>query len=335
MAAEMAEQPDVLARLIERRSAVAGVLGGCIPDPLHGIVLVARGSSDHAAVYGRYVLETATGKPVGLAAPSLHTLYRVPADYRRILVVGISQSGRTPEIVTVLERLKAAGAATLAVTNDVSSPLAQVGDAVVDLGAGSEEAVPATKTFTATVAVLAFLAEALGRVPWSGDQWKRVPEAVSEALADDAPPRHAAGVIGDAGGLVVVARGFLFGVALEAALKLKEAAAVLAQGYSAADLLHGPIAVVEEDFPVVLLHVPGPTAADVAELVATLRHRGAEVLRVAPDPHAELPVPGDLPEALAAFPVAVRAQQLAHALALHRGLDPDRPPGLTKVTPTT
>lgn len=332
MAAEMDEQPAVLARLIERREDIVALVRRHLPDPLRGLVLVARGSSDHAAVYGRYVMEYAAGLPVALAAPSLHTLYGARVDYRGYLAVAISQSGRTPEIVTVLEQLKRAGAAGVAVTNETASPLADAADAVIDLEAGEERAVPATKTFTAQLAAFAFLAEALVPAPWEPDAWPLVPEAVAAVLANRAPAEKVAAAVGNSRGLIAVGRGFLFGIALETALKLKETSSILAQGYSAADLRHGPIAVIEQAFPVIAFVLPGPAQRDMEDLGRLLVARGAQLFRVGPG--GELPVPSNLPEALAAFPATVRAQQVAHALALHRGLDPDRPEGLTKVTPT-
>ncbi len=332
MASEMAEQPAVLEALLERRAAIVEAVRDVLPEPLRGIVLIARGSSDHAAVYGRYVLEAACGLPVAHAAPSLHTLYAAPAHYDGWLAVATSQSGRTPEIVAVLERAQEHGATGVAITNDPASPLAAAAAAVVALDAGVERAVPATKTFTAQLAAFGFLAEAVGSPPWQTTDWDAVPVAVQQALDDAEPAVSAAAAIGDAPGLVVVGRGYLYASALETALKLKETASVLAQGYSSADLRHGPIAVIEQDFPVVALAVPGPAWNDLTELVALLGERGARVLRVAPG--GEVPLPEVVPEPLAPFPVAVRGQQLAHALAVHRGLDPDRPEGLRKITPT-
>lgn len=335
MAAEMAEQPAVLRALAERRRGIAGVVRAALPAAPAGVVLIARGSSDNAAVYGRYALEVATGRPVALAAPSLHTLYGVKVECRGWLAVAVSQSGRTPEIVTVLRRLRAAGAVGVAITNDADSALADAADVVVALGAGDEHAVPATKTFTAQVAAFAMLAEALGPVPWSDDDWVAVPGAVETVLADGAPAARAAETIDDAPGMISVGRGFCYGVALEAALKLKETTSVLAEGYSAADLRHGPIAVVERAFPVLAFSVPGPAAADMADLTALLRDRGATVLEVSPSPGAALPLPAQPAEPLLAIPATVRAQQVALALARRRGLDPDAPAGLTKVTPTS
>jgi glucosamine--fructose-6-phosphate aminotransferase (isomerizing) len=334
MAAEMAQQPEVLAALAGRRGELAEQARAARPDPLVGTVLVARGSSDHAAIFGRYLLEPATGRPVGLAAPSLETLYDQDVDYSGYLVIATSQSGRTPEIATVADRMRARGARTLAITNEPDSPLARSAHGVVGLGAGAEQAVPATKTFTATAAAFALTAEALGRVPFDDGAWERLPGAVEEVLADMAPAERAAETLAGATGMLTIGRGYAFAMALEAALKLKETTQVLAEGYSSADLRHGPKVVVSAGFPVLALSVSGPAAADVADLVAELRGRGAQVLEIADRPQAELPIPAGLPESLAAIVAVVRAQQLSLALARTRGLDPDAPVGLSKVTPT-
>ena len=333
MKAEMAEQPAVLTALLGRREEIRSRVRPLADPAPAGIVLVARGSSDNAAVYGRYLLELAVGRPVALAAPSLYTLYGARPDCRGWLAVGLSQSGRTPEIVDVFERLRAAGARGIAITNDPDSPLAEAGDAVVELGAGEELAVPATKTFLAQLGAFALVAEALGPVPFAPRELDAVPDQLAEVLADPGPARVAAAAV-DSDGLIAVGRGFLLSIALEAALKLKETALLLAEGHSAADFRHGPIAVMEHAFPVLALSAAGAAAADMAELEAALRERGGPVLRLAPDPQAELPVPRGTPEALAPLVSVVRAQQLALEVALARGLDPDAPPGLSKVTPT-
>jgi glucosamine--fructose-6-phosphate aminotransferase (isomerizing) len=334
MAAEMAQQPGVLGALAARREDLVARVRAVLPERPAGVALVARGSSDHAAVFGRYVLEQASGRPVALAAPSLSTLYGVRTDYRSWVVVAVSQSGRTPEIVTMLERMKAAGACTVAVTNEAGSPLAQAADALVELEAGEELAVPATKTFTAQVAAFAILAEALGPVPWDGAAWDRLPNAVEEILADGGAARAAAQRIGGARGMICVARGYLYCVALEAALKLKETTSILAEGYSAADFRHGPIAVVDRGLPVLTFAVAGPAQEDVERLAGEVRERGGQVLSVGDGDRVDLPAGGGIPEALATIPAAVRAQQLAWALALARGVDPDAPFALSKVTAT-
>jgi glutamine---fructose-6-phosphate transaminase (isomerizing) len=334
MAADMADQPAVLARMAGRRAAVLSELRAALPGRPAGTVIVARGSSDYAAVFGRYVLETATRKPVALAAPSLHTLYGLHGDLDGWVAVGVSQSGRTPEIVTVLEGMAAEGARCVALTNDESSPLAEAAVVTLGLQAGSERAVPATKTFTAELAAFALLAESLGPVPWSAEDVSGLPGAVEEALADDGPPVEAAGVLADAEQVACLARGYLFCVALEAALKLREAARVRAEGWSTADFRHGPIVVARPELPVLAVRATGPAAGDVDELVEQLRGGGSRVLELADRRDAALPLHGRLPEPLMAVPASVRAQQLALALARRRGIDPDAPAGLAKVTPT-
>ncbi|HET6510466.1 MAG TPA: SIS domain-containing protein [Baekduia sp.] len=340
MAAEMAEQPRVLAELAARRAAlgaeVRAALGAAAPV---GIVLVARGSSDNAAVFGRYVLELATRRPVALAAPSLVTRYGVRDRLDGWLAVGVSQSGKTPEIVTVLERYGAAGATTVAITNDRDSPLAGAASATIDTAAGAERAVPATKTVTSQFAAFAVLAEALApdasALPWDDAAWAALPDAVGGLLADDGPAKRAAAAIGpETTGLVAIARGLLLGAALESALKVKETTGILAEGASAADFLHGPIAVVNRALPVLTLSAGGPAAADVAEFADAARARGGRVLAIGADPGADLPIPAALGDGLSSITAIVRAQQLARAVSLQRGIDPDTPFGLSKVTAT-
>ena len=327
MEADMRAQPEVLRALA---SAERPALG----PPPEGIVIVARGSSDYAAIFGRYLLEAATGRPVALAAPSLQTLYGVRLRLSGWLALGISQSGRTPEIATVLDRYKGAGARTLAITNDPDGPLARSADSAIALAAGEEGAVPATKTFTAQLVALALVAEALGAVPWDSADWERMPDAVATVLEDSAAAGRAAARLDGADELVALGRGYLMPVALEAALKLREAAQVRAEGWSAADFRHGPVTVAGGGLPILAVSAAGPAAADVEELAAELESGGATVLRLADDPQADLAYPGELAEPLRAVPAAVRAQQLALNLARRRGIDPDAPPGLRKVTPT-
>ena len=330
----MAEQPERLRDLIARTDEVETTVQDVAPRPLRGVTLVARGSSDHAAVYGRYLLEQATGKAISLAAPSLHTLYGVRGDYEGQLAVAISQSGRTPEIVTTLRRLCEAGARGLAITNDDTSEIAQAARGVIALGVGEERAVPATKTVTAQLVAFAQIAQALGDTPFSRDELEAVPEWVQQVLDDPRPAEAAAETLVDASHLIVVARGFLYGAALETALKIKETCSILADGYSSADLRHGPIAAVTRDFPVIAISAPGPAAEDVLDLVAELRRRGARPLLISPDEEADIPLPRGMPETLAPIVAVVRGQQVARALALALELDPDSPPGLSKVTVT-
>jgi glucosamine--fructose-6-phosphate aminotransferase (isomerizing) len=334
MRAEMGEQPEVLSRLVQRRATITGSIRALLPGHLCGTVLLARGSSDTAALYGRYLLEMASGRPVGLASPSLHTLYRTHADHRGYLAIAISQSGRTPEVVSVLERMRATGARTVAIVNSSSSPLCDIADVVIELAAGDELAVPATKTFTATLIALAFIAAAMGPVPWSDTDLDALPGGVQEALADHERAAAMARRLDGADRILTAARGPLLAAASETALKIRETSAVFAEAYSAADLRHGPIAAVTPDVPVLAFSAPGPAAADVADLCAELRARGATVTLISPGPDADLSLPSAIPEALQPVCAAVRGQQIALYAALDRHLDPDAPTGLTKVTLT-
>jgi len=334
MAKEMAEQPARLQSLIGRFETIAERVRAIAPAPFHGVTVVARGSSDHAAVYGRYLLEAAIGKPVSLAAPSLHTLYGVEVDYRGQLVIAVSQSGATPEIVRTLRALQDAGGSGLAITNDPGSALARAAADTIELEMGQERAVPATKTVTGQLTAFAMVASALGRVPFTRGELDAVPEWVRAVLDDPAPATAAAEALAGAAQLIIVARGYLFAAALETALKLKETCSLFADGYSAADLRHGPIAAVTRGLPVVALSSPGPALADIVSLVEELRARQASVLVVGSGPGADISLPPAVPEPLAPITAVVRGQQIAHELALRLGHDPDRPAGLTKVTPT-
>ena len=334
MAGEMAEQPARLRHLIARFGEIAERVRAVAPEPLNGITLVARGSSDHAAVYGRYLLEAATGKPVSLAAPSLHTLYGVNVEYSGQLVIAVSQSGATPEIVRTLHALQDGGGHGLAITNDPESALATAAGEAVELEMGEERAVPATKTVTGQLTAFAIIASALGRVPFTRAELDTVPQWVRAVLDDPAPVATAAEALVGVSQLIVVARGYLFASALETALKIKETCSLFADGYSAADLRHGPIAAVTRGLPVIALCASGPALSDVTSLVEELRARQARVLVVGSGEAADIPLPAETPEPLAPIVAVVRGQQLAHALALRLGHDPDSPEGLTKVTPT-
>ncbi|HET9059912.1 MAG TPA: SIS domain-containing protein [Acidimicrobiales bacterium] len=334
MESEMAEQPATLGRLMERRSEIAQAVREVVPRDLAGTVLVARGSSDHASTCGRYLLEMATHRPVASASPSIYNLYHSTTDFSGYLVVAVSQSGRTPEITSVVEAATKAGARAVVITNDTTSPLAQAADVVVALGAGAEKAVPATKTVTAQIAAYALIAEALGGVGIDDGAAGRLPEAVAGLLADTAPAAALADWLAEHDRLVTVARGLLYGAACEVALKVEETTSRFSAAFSAADLRHGPIAIASGGLPVLAFSHPGPASEDVHELVSDLRRRGADVRLCGPAQGSALTWDADLPEAFSPVLAVVRGQQLALALARHLGRDPDAPAGLSKVTIT-
>jgi glutamine---fructose-6-phosphate transaminase (isomerizing) len=334
MATEMAEQPAVLARLVDRAASDLARIRAAVPSPLAGTVFVARGSSDNAAVFGRYLAELTAGRPAGLAAPSLYTRYHATVDWHGYLVVALSQSGATPEILTTCQAVRAAGAIVVGITNEPASPLADVVDLVLPTEAGPERAIPATKTVTAQFLLLAIVAAALGGGRaghgLAGHGLAAVPGAVAAVLADPGPVDEAAGRWRGIDRLVVSGRGLAYPAALETALKVKEVTGILAEGISTADLRHGPIAAVYGGSPALLLDAGGPGSADLAELRELITRRPGALSSAV----TFAPAPG-LPEPARAIASVVRGQQLAHALARMRGSDPDTPAGLTKITQTT
>src|SRR5215831_1633172 len=327
MTAEMAAQPEVLARIIARAGADAAAVHAVVPEPLAGVVFLARGSSDNAAVFGRYLVELRAGRPAGLAAPSIYTRYHATVDWHGYLVVALSQSGATPEIISACQAMRAAGAAVLGITNDPHSPLTDTVDLLLETDAGPERAIPATKTVTAQFAVLATVAAAIRAAPVAADTLAGLPDAVSAVLANPDPPRWLAGHWQGLDRLVVAGRGLAYAPALETALKVKEITGILAEGISTADLLHGPIATVYAGAPVLLVDGGGPADADLADLRALLDDRQAQ--------SASLPVPPGLPEAVHVIAAITHNQQLAYELAQARGVNPDAPTHLSKVTATT
>lgn len=347
MASEMAEQPRCIAELVARRAEITRALRPLL-EGARGAVVVARGSSDHAATTGRYLLEMSMRRPVASASPSVTNLYRVDVDFSGYVVIGVGQSGRTPEIADYVANAARSGARTVAITNDASSPLARSADVVVELGAGDERAVPATKTVTAEMVAFALVAASAGgasRPPVdeavasgadaiTDTEWDSLPEQVAAVLSDPAPMLELAEWLAPSRRLVVVARGPMSGASAEIALKLEETSSLLATAFSANDLRHGPITLASTSLPVLGLAHPGPAAAGVLELCEDLEVRGADVRLIGPVPGSSGGWDPTTPELLAPVLAVVRGQQLARALALRLGADPDQPAGLTKVTST-
>jgi glucosamine--fructose-6-phosphate aminotransferase (isomerizing) len=330
---EIVAQPEVLERFRRLEGERARALGARLAarDPV-GVLIAARGSSDHAAVYAKYLFGARLRLPVALAAPSLFTRYRSPPRLERWIVLAISQSGASPDVVEVVEAAREQGSLTVALTDRDHSPLAGAAHEVLPLCVGGERAVAATGTFTATLLALAHLASGWGGFD-DDATLEGAPALASRALAGESAVARCAESLAASDVFAVVGRGFAFPVALEWSLKLKEVAQVFAEPFSAADYRHGPIVLAGAERPVLLVDPAGPGHPDVAELESDLRARGARVARAADDPSAELPVPA-AEEWIAPIPAAVVGQVLAYRLALARGCDPDRPPGLAKVTRT-
>ncbi|HLI43913.1 MAG TPA: SIS domain-containing protein [Acidimicrobiales bacterium] len=332
MRREMLEQPAVLGRIIEESSALREQVRAMVPDPLCGVVFVGRGSSDNAAMLGRYAAELAARRPAGLAAPSLYTRYPSAVDFRGYLAVALSQSGSTEEVIAACEYMRAAGARVIAITNQPTSRLAEASELVLPAHAGEEVAIPATKTVTGEMALVLVVAAALGDGLPGLEELDRLPEAAGQILDEEDAPRSLAASWAGHDRCLVTARGLLYAAALETALKVKETARLLAEGISAADLVHGPIAAVDRYLPVLVLDGGLPLEADQAALLARLESLGAPTATCAPRAGSTLAMPAGLPEVLYAVLATIRGQQLAYELSLARGLDPDRPSGLAKVT---
>jgi len=337
MQREMEQQPAVLAAMLARRDEIQRGLREIVGEP-HGVSLLARGSSDNAAIYARYLLELALRRPVSLVAPSLWTRYGLAERLPGQVVIAVSQSGETPEIVSTLRAMGEAGARSVAITNSGRSPLGAAADLVFELAAGAEQAVPATKTFSATLAAIAIIAEAVGTVPWGESDWSNLLSAQQALLADVEPARVAAESLVDSSAIVELGRGPLYAIALEGALKLAETTSLSASGFSSADFLHGPIARARPGVSVVAYATAGPVADDVHAAAEKSLGAGASLVVVGDDYRGRglhLPVPGGLDEWLAPIAYAVRAQQLALFATEALGVDPDQPPNLSKVTATT
>jgi glucosamine--fructose-6-phosphate aminotransferase (isomerizing) len=336
---EIRSQPEVIARLLDRETDHITRIVAQLP-PFDYVIIAARGSSDHAATYAKYAWAILGGYPVALATPALHTMYQQPPRMNNALVVGISQSGQSPDIIAVLEEGKRQGRPTLAITNDGGSPLATMADHVVELHAGQERSVAATKTYTAQLVVMMLFAAA-----WNNDQQRRadlqrLPEAIAATLqgADEIAQRAERYRYMDQ--CVVIGRGYNYATSFELALKLKELTYVMATSYSSADFRHGPIATIDSGTPTFLIMPTGATAQDMHELAGELQRRGAELLVISDSAQAlalaktRLPIAATVPEWLSPVPAIIPGQILALHLTLSKGLNPDVPRGLNKVTLT-
>lgn len=336
---EIFSQPDVIARLLERETQHIRDIVAQLP-PFDYVLIAARGSSDHAATYAQYSWGVYAGYPVVLTAPSLHTLYNHPPRMKNALVIGISRSGQSPDIIAVLDEAKRQGRPTIAITNYGNSPLATAADHVVELHAGPERSVAATKTYTAQLVIMMLFAAA-----WNGEEQRlielqQLPEAVTGALQSSAEIAQRVERYRYIDGCVVIGRGYNYSTAFELALKLKELTYIMANAYSSADFRLGPIATVHEGLPTILVMPSGDTIDDMLDLTEELQQRRAELLIISDTPQAlklartAFPLTTYVPEWLSPVVTIIPGQLLALYLARTRGIDPDLPGGLNKVTRT-
>jgi glucosamine--fructose-6-phosphate aminotransferase (isomerizing) len=334
MARETAEASAVVARLLAANRRTILDIGTQLRDRAPVVaVTCGRGSSGHAGTYAKYLFEAFAGVTTAPAALSMASLYRSPPVPAQTLCLAISQSGRSPDLLATVTAQQRAGAFVVALVNQTGSPLAEIADAVVTLEAGEERSVAATKSFIASLAAIAAITAA-----WTGDAdlaggVETLPDALARAALLDWSA--AAPMLVAASNLFVIGRGYGLGIARELALKLQETAAIHAEAFSAAEVRHGPMALVRDGFPVLAFAGSGVVGDDVRTIAAQFRDRGAQVQLADVDGAG-----GTLP-ALAAHPaiepilIAQTFYRLANQVAIARGLDPDHPPFLAKVTRTT
>lgn len=338
MLQEIEEQPSVLERTIAAESEKITKIGDHLRSrDISVIILVARGSSDNAALYGRYLLEVTTGIPVSLAAPSVYTLYKARLRLDKAVIIGVSQSGEGSDINLVLERARSAGAFAIGITNEPASTITTVVDETLLIHAGRERSVAATKTYTGQMLHFAMLANAIGdkRIVYSG-----IPDFVEKSLEVRRSVEEAVQRYVFMENCVVVGRGLNYGNSFELALKLMETCYVVAERFSSADFLHGPLAVVERRFPVMLFAPAGVTKPSSIDLLKRLKELGADCLAMTDDEDIRelaplsLNLPRGIDELVSPIPFIIPAQLFAALLSEAKGLNPDEPRSLSKVTKT-
>ena len=340
---EIREQPEALRRLLgEGGREVQAAASAIAARGARHVVIAARGSSDNAARYAQYVFGAFNRFTVTLATPSLFTRYGRPPAMDGALVIGISQSGESPDLLAVVEEGRRQGCPTLAITNAAGSPLSLVADHTIHLRTGAERSVAATKTYTAQLTVLAMLSAVMAEDAGRVRELQGLPGHVSRALeVSDTPLLEAAAALKDAGHGVVIGRGFNYATAFEISLKAKELACVAVEPYSSADFQHGPIALIETGFAAIVVNVAGAVSDEVEALAREMVRRGARPVVLSnldsslALASAPLRLPAGLPEWLSPIAAVVPGQLLAFHLSRARGFDPDRPRGLRKVTRTS
>lgn len=338
---EIHQQPLVLETFLEKeQTPIQKLATAMVERDIDYVVIAARGTSDNAGRYAQYLLGSMNGYLVALATPSLFSIYQRPPRFRNALVIGISQSGKSPDIVSVVAEAKRQGALTAAITNFPGSDLAQQADHVITLHAGEEKSVAATKTYTSELCAIAALSTALANDESMRSALASLPAAVSQTLSMNetiaaVTPRYR--YMNDC---VVIGRGYNYATAFELSLKLKELTYTIAEPYSSADFMHGPLALIEHGFPAIVIAPTGRMLPEMKDFISVLGKREAETVVISDDAEtlklARIPLalPASLPEWLSPITAIVPGQLFAMHLAATRDYDPDHPRGLRKVTET-
>lgn len=341
MLQEIGEQPAALERTIREERGKVNRLGAFLKErDVDLIVLVARGSSDNAALFGRYLLEITTGIPVSLSAPSVYTLYGARLKLGRALVIGVSQSGEGEDINLVLERARDCGAYTVGITNEAASTMTSVVDETLLMHGGRERSVAATKTFTGQMMLFYMLAAALSDSGGAAPDYEAIPQLAARSLRQQQAISELVERYVFMENCVVVGRGIAYANAYELALKLMETCYVVAERFSSADFLHGPLALVERHFPIIFFAPPGVMLEGIRELIERLNELHADTLvitgeqEIARQCTRAIILPGEISEFLSPIPYIIPGQLFAALLADAKGLNPDAPRSLSKVTRT-
>lgn len=304
------------------------------------ICIAARGTSDHAGVFGKYVFETVNGIPVSLSAPSVHTVYNRELKYKNALVIGISQSGKAEDVLEVIRHAKAQGCVTVGITNDSGSVIARETEYHFSCEAGLEKSVAATKTFSAQMLILSLLAAVWARDKELIDKLFRIPDQIADTLLLADEIKEKASRYRYMNECFVLARGINYSIALETALKIQETSYVRARGYAISDFYHGPMAMVEKDMPIFIFAPKGPVLEQTKEMIRRLKDIGAEIIVISDDEESlalgntSFRICDTDHDVVSAFLNIVAAQQFACQLTTVKGVDPDNPRGLKKVTVT-
>lgn len=341
MFSEILEQPEVLVRCHNtNRENIKSLVNTIKEREINSVVIAARGTSDHAGIYGKYIIEYELGLPVSLASPSIYTIYKKKVDLSKSLVIGISQSGKAADVLEVIKSAKECGAVTVTITNDTASPLAKEAGTHLFCDAGLEKSVAATKTCTSEMYLLAQLV-----AEWSGNEdnmkeLSEVPVKLSEIFDEADAISEKVERYRFMNECFVLARGINYPIAMESALKIQETAYVRARAYATSDFYHGPFAMIQKDMPVIVYAPNGPTLNDTTDMIKKLKENEAEVIVVSNNDeviemgNCSFKIPQTSNDIVSPFYNVVIAQLFACNLSIIKGLNPDTPRSLNKVTIT-